>query len=106
MRARFFAADHDPHCRRQAHLCRLHELRPGVRLRLAKDEDREEQRVTIELTTGEYEFLLVMLGMALGTADHYGDTQMMRHCLEIINAVGRNSPGFIPYAVAPEEPQA
>lgn len=61
---------------------------------------REDIAMTIELSTEEYERLLMVLGFAMAKAISRPDTTRM--VLLTVNAVCRSSPSFVPYEVEPQ----
>jgi hypothetical protein len=58
--------------------------------------------IQVNLTSEEYEGLLLLLGYATGAAMKEGGSKLACSFLRIANAVGRSSPNFIPYAI-PED---
>ena len=55
--------------------------------------------VQIRLTRKEFETLLIMAGMALGTAIKLGDTRLMVAFLKVANAINRDNPNWIHYEI-------
>ena len=56
--------------------------------------------VEISLSVDELEGLLLALGYATGAAGKNGDLRLRTTFVRVINAVGRNRPGFVPYWVS------
>jgi hypothetical protein len=57
----------------------------------------------IELTQEEFNSVLMALGYATGAATDRGDHGMAIMFLQAVNAVGKHSPHFEPYAIGDEE---
>jgi hypothetical protein len=63
-------------------------------------------RGTIHLSPAEFEGLLLLMGYAVGAANREGDQRLFRFFLRLTNAVNRGNPGWIPYEVPAEDPDA
>ena len=59
-------------------------------------------RVTLEMTREDFDWLLIMLGMALRSAMRDGDKQRFYSWLRFANELNNNNPNFTPYEI-PEE---
>ena len=62
--------------------------------------------VKINLTRDEFEALLIMMGMAMGTAVKMGNVSMMVSFLKIANAVNRDNPNWHQYEIPNADLQA
>jgi hypothetical protein len=67
--------------------------------------DYENQTVSLSvtLTQAEYESLLFLLGMAMGTATKEKMTRLSYTCLRLMNKINEGNPNYTPYWVPKED---
>ncbi len=58
--------------------------------------------MTIDLSSEEFDMLLLALGYATGAAHKENEKRLMYSFVRLTNAVNRDNPNYIPYQV-PEE---
>ncbi len=58
--------------------------------------EEERDKVTIELSGGEFSLLIFALGIAAGSAQG-----LRMHLIDLANTVNKNNPRWIPYEVSP-----
>jgi hypothetical protein len=64
---------------------------------------RKGNNVTLEMTTADYNELLMLLGYTTGEAMKDGDKEGARWRFDFINRLNRTNPHFTPYALAPRD---
>lgn len=62
----------------------------------------EGNRVTLEMTGEDYENLLLLMGVALGSASHFNDRDLFWRWMGFVNRMNEGNPRFTPYEI-PEE---
>ncbi len=63
---------------------------------------RNGNRVTLEMTVGQWESLLMLTGMALGGIYDPADKEKFYGWLQFVNDLNTGNPNFTPYQI-PEE---